>query len=174
MDQLDHQAVNSSRGRGPAAPTSGLRALEHVPQRQTRPVELMQSPRCAIVSAPNKAAILELLVRANDAFSAHDLDAYLDTCVFPLVRIAPEKITVIAAREHAAQSILTTGLTPNYWRSEWVRLEIVQAGQDKVHVAAVSSRQRSDGREISREDSLFVLECVNGHWGVRAHSYFSR
>ena len=174
MDRLDHQAVDSSRGRGPEPPTNGMRALEHVPRRQTRPVELIQSPRCAIVSAPNKRAILELLVRVNDTFSAHDMDGYLDTFIFPVVRFAPEKLTVIAAREHATPTILMAGLTPNYWRSEWVRLEIVQGSEDKVHVAAVSSRQRSDGREIGREDSLYIVERVNGHWGVRAHSYFAK
>jgi RecJ-like exonuclease len=174
MDQLDHQAVDSNWGRSREASLHDVRPHETVPQRQTRPVELIMAARCAEVPESDKAAILELLVRVNDTFSTHDVEGHLDTFVFPAVRFARGKVHVLTARETATQSIMTTGLSPNYWRSEWERLEVLQAGQDKVHVAAVASHQRRDGREFDRDYSLYVIERSRGVWGVRAHSHFPK
>jgi hypothetical protein len=189
MNTQDHQATDNSasgrttdqrkRQRRPRRPSAQAAqaaqaafASEPVPKRQTTPIAVVVARNSNPLADEDKAEILDLFLRFNETYSNNDVRGHLETYLFPTVHLAPGQVMSFAKPEDVPPHILTTGLTPDYWRSEWKRLDVVQANPDKVHVATVFSRQRKDGSEINRCPSLYILEKERGRWGIRAHSAF--
>ena len=50
---------------------------------------------------------------------------------------------------------------------------MIHAGDDKVHIDTRFVRYRADGSVIGGPDSIYVVTCENGHWGVKARSSFA-
>jgi hypothetical protein len=65
------------------------------------------------------------------------------------------------------------GALAEWDHSAWARREVVHSGPDKVHIDTRFVRYRKDGSEIGGFDSLYVVTCENGHWGVKARSSFA-
>src|SRR4051812_3550818 len=191
MNDQDHSAVESTAGRATDANRRPRRARragnqsmqaardaraefasEPVPKRQTTPIAVVVARNSAPVADSDKADILDLFLRFNESYSNNDVPAHLETYLFPTVHLSPGQVVSFNSPDEVPDHILTVGLTPDYWRSEWKRLDVVQANPAKVHVATVFSRQRKDGSEINRAASLYVLEKVQGKWGIRARSAF--
>jgi hypothetical protein len=152
----------------------GLLLFAVAPAHGDVPPELTFSPTSGAVSAGDQKAIRDLLDKFIVTFSAQDFDAHFKLYHFPTVRIASGKVVVFQKVEEIPKNFLTTGLTPDYAKSEWTQLEIVQAGPNKVHIATVFRRLRKDGSEIERYPSLYILEKVDGRWGVRGRSSFAK
>jgi len=109
------------------------------------------------------------------AFNARDERRWADTLHFPHVRLASQTVTVYPTREAFLEAMdLDAFARANDWdHSSWDDLRIVQASPRKVHVAVRFSRFRADGSRIASFDSLYVIEHVDGRWGVRARSSFA-
>ncbi len=108
-------------------------------------------------------------------FNARDEEAWADTLLFPHVRIAsgtvmvhPDKAAFVAARD-----LDEFARTNNWNHSEWDSVELIQAGPDKVHFKVVFSRFNPAGERYVTFDSLYILQKVDGRWGIRARSSFA-
>lgn len=51
-------------------------------------------------------------------------------------------------------------------------METVYAGDDKVHLAMDFARRRADDTIYERFHSLWIVTCLDGHWGVQFRSSF--
>ena len=51
--------------------------------------------------------------------------------------------------------------------------EVIQADEDKAHVALQFSRYRSDGSHIVTFESLYVLVRRDGQWRIQGRSSFA-
>ena len=106
------------------------------------------------------------------AFNARDIEAWQQTFNFPSVRLASNTLTIIDADYHQPEMFGRGALTE--WRhSAWARREVIHAGPDKVHFDTRFTRYRADGSVIGGFDSIYVITCEDGHWGVKARSSYA-
>jgi Domain of unknown function (DUF4440) len=122
-----------------------------------------------------KAAALAVMDRFMTAFNARDVEAWADTLLYPHVRLAGGTVAVYPDRAAfiAAMRLDKLIATEGWDRSTWDSREIVQSSADKVHIATVFSRYRADGSRYATYQSLYVVEQVDGRWGIRARSSFA-
>jgi hypothetical protein len=106
------------------------------------------------------------------AFNARDIKAFEATFNFPSVRLASNKLAIIERGYHTPE-MLATGALKDWDHSAWERRNVIHAGPDKVHLDTRFTRYRSDGTVIGAFDSVYVVTCENGHWGVKARSSFA-
>lgn len=117
--------------------------------------------------------VLSLLDEFIATFNRRDLDAHLETYVFPHVRIASGKVLVFDKAADVPRDFLATGLTPDYDHSEWLSRKVVQRSAEKMHVATEFRRFRRDGSTIGDFQSLYILDKSAGAWRVRGRSSFA-
>jgi hypothetical protein len=123
----------------------------------------------------NAAAVAAAMQCLDDflaAFNARDVAAFEATFNFPSVRLASNKLFIIE-RGSIPKETFTVGALVEWHHSEWERREIVHAGADKVHIDTRFTRYRADGSVLGGFDSIYVVTCEDGHWGVKARSSFA-
>jgi hypothetical protein len=106
------------------------------------------------------------------AFNARDIDAWQTTFIFPSVRLASNTMVVIDKDYHKPE-MFGRGVLAEWDHSAWERRAVIHAGADKVHIDTRFTRYRKDGSVIGGFDSIYVITCENGHWGVKARSSFA-
>lgn len=106
------------------------------------------------------------------AFNARDLAAWEKTFNFPSVRLASNSLTIIEPGHHKPE-MFNQGALSDWHHSAWERREVIHAGPDKVHFDTRFSRYRADGSIIGGFDSVYVVTCEQGHWGVKCRSSFA-
>lgn len=106
------------------------------------------------------------------AFNARDVEAWDRTFNFPSVRLASNSLVIINPGDHKPE-MFTRGALADWDHSAWERREIIHAGADKVHIDTRFTRYRKDGSVIGGFDSVYVVTCENGHWGIKARSSFA-
>jgi hypothetical protein len=106
------------------------------------------------------------------AFNARDIPAFEATFNFPSVRLASNRMVIIE-RGDLRPEALSTGALAEWDHSAWARRDVVHAGADKVHLDTRFVRYRADGSVLGAFDSLYVVTCEGGHWGVKIRSSFA-
>ena len=106
------------------------------------------------------------------AFNARDIDAWQKTFNFPSVRLASNTLVIIDADYHQPDMFGRVALA-EWDHSAWARRAVIHAGDDKVHIDTRFVRYRADGSVIGGFDSIYVVTCEDGHWGVKARSSFA-
>jgi hypothetical protein len=106
------------------------------------------------------------------AFNARDVAAFDDTFNFPSVRLASNRLVLIE-RGHHAPEMFDRGALAEWDHSAWERRDVIHAGPDKVHFDTRFTRYRKDGSIIGGFDSIYVVNCEDGHWGVKIRSSFA-
>lgn len=105
-------------------------------------------------------------------FNTKDAEAWGSTFHFPSVRIASGNVTVInspADLENAFSALAATG-----WdHSAWAERRVVQCDATKAHMLTTFVRYRADKSELSRFNSLYIVEQKNGRWALTARSSFA-
>jgi hypothetical protein len=105
-------------------------------------------------------------------FNSKDANLFGGVFHFPSVRIASGNVTIINSPADLETSF--SRLAEAGWdRSAWAKREIVQCEATKAHMLTTFVRYRADGTEISRFDSLYIIERRNGRWGLTARSSFA-
>jgi hypothetical protein len=104
------------------------------------------------------------------------LDANLDTLLFPHVRIASRQVVLFPTRQSYFDVAKdpTPYLQSGWDHSEWKTRRIVGADPEKVHVATAFDRFTKDDKLIATERSLYILEKIDGRWGIRGRSSFAK
>ena len=106
------------------------------------------------------------------AFNARDLTAFEKTFNFPSVRLASNTLVIIEPGYHKP-GMFERGALADWHHSAWERREVIHAGADKVHIDTRFTRYRADGSAIGSFDSIYVVTCEDGHWGIKARSSFA-
>ncbi len=109
------------------------------------------------------------------AFNARDEEAWADTLVFPHVRLASGTVAVYDNRDEfiAAMDLDAFAENTGWRRSTWDDMAVVQSSARKVHIRVRFSRFDADDALMASFDSLYIIEPVDGHWGVRSRSSFA-
>ena len=116
-------------------------------------------------------AALALHDRYLAAWNAQDADAFAATLHYPHARQAPGAPGSSSwqdAAEYAAGMDFGPLVARGWVRSHWDARTIVQAGSNKVHVAARARRVDAAGRPIQTLQTLYVVTEHDGRWGVQA------
>ncbi|OUM01588.1 hypothetical protein [Variovorax sp. JS1663] len=130
-----------------------------------------------IDSAAGREAIQALCNAVLDDFmaalNAHDA-AGMDACMhFPHTRFAGRSIKVYQAPGDNPMDLFARLQAEDGWRySRWESREVIQYNTDKAHVALSYTRYRADDSVIGVYESLYVMTCENGRWGIQARSSF--
>jgi hypothetical protein len=106
------------------------------------------------------------------AFNRRDVAAFDDTFNFPSVRLASNRLALIERGHHTPEMFERDALA-EWDRSAWERRDVIHAGPDKVHFDTRFTRYRKDGSIIGGFDSIYVVNCEDGHWGVKIRSSFA-
>ncbi|MFQ5699419.1 MAG: hypothetical protein ACE5IL_14195 [Myxococcota bacterium] len=111
------------------------------------------------------------------AFNAQDHERLARSLHYPHIRLANGRFTRVDSPEEAVEWSRKgrSRLEAEGWHhSELESAEVVQAGDDKVHLAIRFHRCREDGTVYSRFDTLWIATLVDGHWGIQFRSSFLR
>lgn len=105
-------------------------------------------------------------------FNLKDAAAWGATFHFPSVRIASGDVRIINGPQDLESSF--PALAAQGWdHSAWASREVVQCGPTKAHMLTTFVRYRADGSEMSRFNSLYIVELKNGRWALTARSSFA-
>lgn len=109
------------------------------------------------------------------AFNARDEAAWADTLHFPHVRIASHQVSVFPDRAAflGSRDLDAFAAATGWDHSAWDSLQIVQSSAEKVHIAVTFTRYDAAGQVLASYDSLYVVEKLDGRWGIRARSSFA-
>eukprot|EP00752_Nemacystus_decipiens_P017638 g15809.t1 len=109
------------------------------------------------------------------AFNARDESGWADTLLFPHVRVASGGVSVIPDKAtFLRETDMNQFAADNNWAfSRWDCIETMHAGEDKVHFKVLFSRYNPAGERYVSFNSLYVIQRVDGRWGVRARSSFA-
>jgi hypothetical protein len=126
------------------------------------------------VKAAEEAAVGVMHAFMN-AFNARDTAAWADTLHFPHVRLASGDVHMYRDRAAFLSAMDMDAFAAAFgWdHSTWDDMRIVQSSPEKVHVAVVFSRFDATGGKLASYHSLYVIELIDGRWGVRARSSFA-
>ena len=105
-------------------------------------------------------------------FNAKDAQEWATTFNFPSVRLASGRTAVLnsAADLEGSFSRLEAG---GWDHSAWAARRIVQCEATKAHMLTTFVRYKKDGSELSRFDSLYIVELRSGKWGITGRSSFA-
>jgi hypothetical protein len=110
--------------------------------------------------------------RFMETFNTKDTDAWVQTFHLPSVRIASGTVAIINSAADLAPGFET--LAASGWdHSAWADRRIVQCGPTKAHMLTTFVRYRADGSELSKFDSLYIVEFKDGRWALTARSSFA-
>lgn len=137
-------------------------------------VASMLAPGMATADAPAEKA-KAVMTAFLAAFNERDVAAWADTLLFPHVRLASQTVTVYPDRAAflAAMNLDKFASNTGWSYSTWDDMAVVQESADKVHITVIFSRFNSDDELLASFQSLYVIEQVDGRWGVRARSSFA-
>ena len=129
--------------------------------------------------AAERAAAQEAALQVMDdfltAFNASDEAAWAQTLAYPHIRMASGQVRVYPdADSFIAEMDMAAFAENTGWRrSQWDDMEVIQSSRDKVHIRVTFSRFNAEDELLASFDSLYIIERVEGRWGVRARSSFA-
>lgn len=111
--------------------------------------------------------------RYFEAFNARDGAALRGCLNYPHVRLASGRVLVIPSEQEHRTAFDLLQTRERWDHSTLDDVRVVQAGADKVHLAVTFSRHRQGGERYASYESLWIVTCVDGRWGVQARSSFA-
>lgn len=123
-------------------------------------------------NAQSEAAAMACLDAFMTAFNGRDIKAFEQTFNFPSIRLASNTMRIINKGDQTPATFEHASLK-EWDHSAWEKREIIHSGDDKVHIDTRFTRYRKDGSVIGGFDSIYVVTCEDGHWGIKARSSFA-
>jgi hypothetical protein len=111
-----------------------------------------------------------------ETFNAQDWSAHFDTYNFPHIRVAGVEVKVWRDRAEliAGHSAYGAGRLEAGWsRSAWDERKVIHSSTDKVHLAVQFTRYDRSGAPLATYRAIYVVTCVDGHWGIQLRSSFA-
>ncbi len=118
------------------------------------------------------AAAQQVLDDFMAAFNARDIPAWEKTFNFPSVRLASNRMEILE-KGTRSPNMFGQGSLTDWDHSAWDRRDVIHAGADKVHIDTRFTRYRKDGSVIGGFDSIYIITCEDGHWGVKGRSSYA-
>ena len=108
-------------------------------------------------------------------FNSGDPMAWAQTLNFPHVRLAGGKVQIWnTPEEYAHDNDVRVLKDKSGWGySKWDWCKVIQAEDDKIHIAVSFSRYSAEGTKIVSFESFYIITNVNGHWGAQFRSSFA-
>lgn len=118
---------------------------------------------------------MEALDRFMEGFNTGDPTVWTDALNFPHVRLAGGRVQIWnTPEEYSRDNAFDALKEKSGWaRSEWDWRKVVQADDDKIHIAVSFSRYTPEGRKIVSFESFYIVTNVNGHWGTQFRSSYA-
>ena len=113
----------------------------------------------------------------NDAFNAQDHAAQAATMNYPHLRLAGGAFATIRSAAHfleLAKEIKGRLDKENWHHTNNPSIEVLQSGDDKVHLVLHQERCHENGEVYNRFDTLWIVTLQDGHWGVQFRSSYLR
>ncbi len=130
------------------------------------------STTSSLSTCPAYMPAFEVTDQFMSTFNSKDAAKWAETFDFPSVRIASGRTVTLnsaADLEGSFDRLAATG-----WdHSAWAARRVVQCEPTKAHMLTTFVRYRKDGSELSRFESLYVVEQRDGKWGITARSSFA-
>ena len=121
------------------------------------------------------AAVIEVIERYVATVNARDADANRATMTAPHVRIGGAGDVLTLPDDDALGRLTSLGaLEASGWHRttlDWA--DVIQADENKAHVALQFSRFRDDDSHIVTFESLYVLVRRDGRWLIQGRSSFA-
>ncbi len=114
----------------------------------------------------------EVTDRFMETFNRKDATAWGETFNFPSVRIASGRTAILNSAADLEDSFGRLAAT-GWDHSAWADRRIVQCEATKAHMLTTFVRYRKDGSELSRFNSLYIVELRAGKWGITGRSSFA-
>jgi hypothetical protein len=111
-----------------------------------------------------------------ETVNAHDPEGHIRALNFPHVRIASGRVTVWDTVDELRATylpLIAQPLEPGWHHSTMDQKDVIHSSPDKVHVAVQYTRWTADHQPIAIYQALWVVTCVQGHWGVQVRSSFA-
>lgn len=115
----------------------------------------------------------ELLEEWMRAFNARDLPRWAATFNYPSVRLASGRLVIFESAASHRPDLFERLASTGWDRSAWDHHHVIHRSDDKVHFDTRFTRYRADNSVIGSYDSIYVVTCQQGHWGVAARSSFA-
>lgn len=107
------------------------------------------------------------------AWNARDLAAFAATFNYPSVRIASGRVRIIESAASHPADLFERMAGAGWHHSAWLRRNIINSNDEKVHFDTRFGRYREDGSLIGEYDSIYIVNKADGHWGVQGRSSFA-
>lgn len=121
------------------------------------------------------SAALDALDRFMAAFNAQSDDGVREAFNFPHIRFASGNVAIHQTPADFSLAGFRNRVAGDQWHhSAWDYRNVVQSGPNKVHFDVQFTRYREDGSVIGAYKSLWIVTCVEGHWGVQARSSYAQ
>ena len=127
-------------------------------------------------SSESERRALEVTDAFMAGFNARDRRAHFDSFNFPHVRIASGQVRIWPTRadlDANPESYGAREVEPGWSESRWDHRNVIHAGKDKVHLDVQFTRYGADGRALNTYRAVYVITCVDRHWGIQARSSFA-
>ncbi|MDR2764091.1 MAG: hypothetical protein LBB90_03570 [Tannerella sp.] len=121
-----------------------------------------------------KEEVYKVLDEYMEAFNAKDLDKWEATWHFPHYRLASGYMSILEKAGLRSGVPVFDALQKTGWSySRWDHRNVIQASDTKVHVDVRFSRYNKAGALLKTYESLYILTCENGRWGVKMRSSYA-
>jgi hypothetical protein len=126
--------------------------------------------------SPSEAQALQVVEAFVATSTLPDQEAHARTFNLPHVRIAGGTVTVwqnLAEWQQTYPAYVASIVEPNRAYVVVDRQDVIQSSDSKVHIAAQFTRYDRTHTQLATYQTLYVVTCVAGHWGIQARSSFA-
>ena len=106
------------------------------------------------------------------ALNAQDGEAIAATLHFPHYRLAGGRMQEWPSPDSYLADFLARAGS-GWSHSAWNFRNVVAASANKVHLDVEFTRFKTDGTELGRFRSLWIVSCIDGRWAAQARSSFA-
>jgi len=118
-------------------------------------------------------AALSVMNAHAEALNARNPERIAATLHFPHFRLSGDTVKIWQTPE----SYLTdfhARAGSNWGHTEWGRLNVLQASENKVHLDVQVDRFDKEGKPLVSFPSLWVITCIDGIWAAQMRSSFAQ
>lgn len=118
--------------------------------------------------APAALAVVDAYM---DGFNARDADAHAGTLAEPSFRIDRDGGVATFPTRQAYAAIVREAFPSMPWHhTRYDAREVLQQGARKAHVRVRFTRYSEDETPLATHDSLYIVTCSGGRWGIVVRS----
>ena len=121
------------------------------------------------------ASAFEAMDAFFSALNTQDPVALENVINVPHMRIASGKVTTWNTHKAFGRYMyeFSKRVESRWHHSVFDSREVIHDSVDKVHVAVKFTRCDEAGNRLATYKSLWIVTCIDGHWGIQARSSFA-